>query len=414
MERPFPSSLEILTELVRIGAHTLEAQRRMAQWLHDFAKEWNLGDVRLAPYPRELPYAAAYPEQRNVVIDIGDGRDELMIWHGHFDVVPPDSYPADEDPCEIRKLPDPDLYAGLGSYDMLGGIAAILVALREVRVAPHRRIRVILVGQEEDQSQGTYAASHPVENLFEGATCAVSTELLVGGKLTDHPQVVIGRPGRVGLDVYIRKEQLHVGSVTRDLFAQLAVQCDAKAKLAAMDIRLPHHPHDALNLLSHPLVAVRDWGSSQPKSLSVAGEAWFNLQIHYTNPDMTPEDVRRVVEKHLQPIVGDGLSVEMERGRVTPLCRPWLEKQDSPYVRTMVDIASAVAEEHKLGNIELKAGGGVADETIIAREHGIPIVCIPSTGEGEHTPHERVNLRSIEEYQVPVLRAIAAFPGKLV
>ncbi len=414
MDRPFPSVLDILTELVRIGAHTLEAQRRMAQWLHDFAKEWQLGDVRLASYPTDLPYASAHPEQCNVVIDIGDGREELMIWHGHFDVVPPDSYPADHDPCALRKLPEPDLYAGLGSYDMLGGIAAILVALHDVTIAPHRRIRVILVGQEEDQSQGTFAASHSTMNLFEGATCAVSTELLVGGKLTDSPQVVIGRPGRVGLDVRIQKEQLHVGSVTRDMFEQLAVQCDAKAKLAAMDIRLPHHPHDALHLLSHPLVAVRGWGSSQPKSLSVAGEAWFNLQIHYTDPDMTPEDVRRVVEKHLIPIVGDGLSVQMEHGRVTPLCRPWLEKHDSAYVRTMADIASSVAAEHGCGTVELKAGGGVADETILAHEHGIPVVCIPSTGEGEHTPHERVNLRSIEEYQVPVLRAIAGFPGKLV
>ena len=85
----FPSTREILGEMVGMRSYTPMGRRSIAEYIVQFAQRWSLGDAQLVEFPKGARGAEQHPRPCNVVIDIGKGRDETVLFHGHFDKVPP-------------------------------------------------------------------------------------------------------------------------------------------------------------------------------------------------------------------------------------------------------------------------------------------------------------------------------------
>lgn len=409
----FPSTREILGELVGFRSYTPPGRRAIAEYIAQFARRWSLGEVRLVEYPARANGANASPKPCNVVIDIGQGTDETVLVHGHFDKIPPDDYPPDfhRDPDQLIPDPeDPDICYGLGSNDMLGSIAGMLEAARAMRVAHHRKVRLLMVDQEENQSQGTHAALHPDCDLVGDACCVVSNEIAVGGTLADRANLYIGRTGRVGLNLTVFGPAMHSGRVRREMFHALAASREAKARLALENIRFSEHPNDPLRLMPESMCIPGDGRSGQRRSLSVPRSWHDHIDVFYSDPRLDPAAIQHIVWRAIRDCLGDeNFSLTYEEGRELPFTKPWLEEPFHPFVLHCLGFAEEVCE----GPVQRKAARGVADESIMVHAKHIPAICFPPEGEDEHIRDERVRISSVTRRIVPFLRKVAAFGGRL-
>ncbi len=412
MSTEFPSTQDVLGELIAVKSFTQQGQVNMVNVIKQMNDRWIHGDLKIHEFPTGASFADQDPRPRNITIDFGDGEEELVIFHGHFDTVPPpEEYKGfKRNPHElIVDERNSDIVYGLGAYDMLGGVTAYLKAARELQVATHRKIRILLVWGEENQSEGTHAALHPDNDLLDGASCVVSTEIPVKGQLEDPPAIYIGRQGRVGLDVTIEGPSTHSGGVTHEMLDGLSWTRDAKAKLALNGFRFSEHPYDAK--LGKPILVPGRWGSINPQALSVVTEGRFQINAFYTDPELTKTEIQHMVREAIRSALGDdNFTVKFEkRHSEIPFTKPWLETEDSPFVRNAHMLAGEVYNQP----VAIKAAKPVADEAIIAHAKHIPAIVFPPLGTGEHTRNECVSVGSIDYRVIPFLKKIASFPGKL-
>ena len=186
-----------LRDLIRIPSIT-GTEDAVAAWAAAALRDAGLAVDEIAADPVAIRADAAWPGQEMartslplVIGRAGQPAGRRLILSGHLDVVPagdPATWTADPWAAEIR---GGDLY-GRGACDMKGGVAAIIAAVRALRVAGDLdrltgELLVVLVPSEEDGGQGTLAA------IRAGAT----------GDLA-----VIAEPS--GLDVVIA----HAGAIT--------------------------------------------------------------------------------------------------------------------------------------------------------------------------------------------------------
>ena len=67
-----------------------------------------------------------------------------MVFHGHLDVVP-------GRPEQFQPRVEGDRLIGRGAYDMKGGLAAMMCALKDVERQDRVRVRLICVPDEESE-----------------------------------------------------------------------------------------------------------------------------------------------------------------------------------------------------------------------------------------------------------------------
>lgn len=409
----FPSTQSILGDLVSMKSYDLEGERAAAEYIAQFARRWGLGNIQLVEYPHGAKGSELRPRPCNVVIDIGEGRDEIVVVHEHYDKTKPEDYPKgfERDPDQlIQDRDNPDIYYGDGCYDMLGSIAGCLTAAREMRVARHRTMRLLFVGMEEQQSQGTHAALHPSRDLVGNGSCLISHEIPVGATLDERAKLYIGRTGRVGLHLRVHGPRLHSGRVRRTMFGHTASHRDAITRLRLEHTIFPEHPNDPLRLMPESRCILGKVKSDDPSSLSIPSQYDDHIDVLYSHPGLTPADIHSIARAAIRDCLGDdNFTLSIEEGRILPFTKPWLEESNHPFVQNTL----AIAQEAYECPVQLAAGDGVADEAIIVHAKHIPAVCFPPEGTDEHNRYERVRISSITKRIVPFLHKIAAFDGLL-
>lgn len=420
----FPSPQRIIQELAdtkpwieSTGQYPRRGEVQAAEYIIDLARSWSLGEVKRHFIPKAArrfdPFLHQESELSNITIDVGQGNDDVLFLHGHYDVINPADYKGKHGISQSADAPH--VYEGLGSYDMLSGIAGILTALHKMNVSSRRRVRAILVFGEENQSEGTHAAFDSHNNLFETGgrpACAISTEITVNASIKDDYHLVVGRPGRVALHAQIFGEALHAGAVTDDNLHTLASDRGARAMLHLPRVKkFRPHPHDVLGLMSRGRYTFNDYGSNRINSLSEPGKFEQLLNIHYAHPEEGIAYARLLTHTELRELLGDEHFDISVPSRHVPWTEPWMENLSDPNYAFAPRIRR-FGQRITGQDIPYRAGSGVADENVIA-SHNIPVVCIPARGEGEHTMSERVDINSITDYMVPVIREAAAYDGIL-
>ncbi|MDD5751358.1 MAG: M20/M25/M40 family metallo-hydrolase [Candidatus Peribacteraceae bacterium] len=427
----FPSTIELLGELVSKESHTPAGQRAIAESIAQFARHWDLGAVQVHPYPSDAAFADLSPPPVNVTIDINTenrAHPGEMLWFGHFDSIDPKThYPSDYqgNPYQLTlDRDDADIARGLKSADMAAGIVSMLRAawqLRTCRSHVRHSIRILLVGGEEGQSHGIFAALKEENNLVRGARCAISTDIEVGTNINDPPLICIGRPGRVGLRLVVKGKGMHAGNVHTTRSTELVSTREALVRLCLQDVIFPQRDEQHFRDLMPPTTAVaKDWRAGDPETerlenMSVPHIASIDVDVINSNPALNPASIIAIIRRNIDAMLQehgihdpDVVTYLWEPGRRTPFIKPYLEYPDHTWVQTVEKCMQTSCGIKPL----VKAGKGTADSGAVVHGAGISTVILPPICEGEHTAKEGVRPSSIDR-NAATLKELALYPAPL-
>jgi succinyl-diaminopimelate desuccinylase len=311
-----------------------------------------------------------------LVAEVGarDDKAPCIVLHGHLDVVPG---LAEQFSARIEG----DRLIGRGAYDMKGGLAAMLCALRDVADDQSVRVRMVVVPDEES------------EELDERSTDAIVARGL-GGNFA-----ITGEP-----------TDLHIGIQAKGVLAmRIAVHGRAahsstpwlgdNAVLKAVDVfrtieTLPFS-RESSEMFDRPSINLSriEGGDAMNK---VPDLATIAVDVRYL-PGQDPGDILAQV----RAIPG----IDVARTFIHPAVG--VSRHD-PYVRALCDAARRSIQ----GEVTSVGRDGASDAASFI-EAGISAVEFGPTGGGHHGPDEWVSLRSLAEYRRALVEFVRALPAAL-
>jgi succinyl-diaminopimelate desuccinylase len=311
-----------------------------------------------------------------LVAEVGAREDKApcVVFHGHLDVVPG---LAEQFSARIEG----DRLIGRGAYDMKGGLAAMLCALRDVTDDRSVRVRMVVVPDEES------------EELDERSTDAIVARGL-GGNFA-----ITGEP-----------TDLHIGIQAKGVLAmRIAVHGRAahsstpwlgdNAVLKAVDVfrtieTLPFS-RESSEMFDRPSINLSriEGGDAMNK---VPDLATIAVDVRYL-PGQDPGDILAQV----RAIPG----IDVARTFIHPAVG--VSRHD-PYVRGLCDAARRSIQ----GEVTSVGRDGASDAASFI-EAGISAVEFGPTGGGHHGPDEWVSLRSLAEYRRALVEFVRALPAAL-
>jgi succinyl-diaminopimelate desuccinylase len=302
------------------------------------------------------------------------GDAPCIVFHGHLDVVPALAE-------QFSPRIEGDRLIGRGAYDMKGGLAAMLCALRDVADEQSVGVRMVVVPDEES------------EELDERSTDAIVARGL-GGDFA-----ITGEP-----------TDLHIGIQAKGVLAmRIAVHGRAahsstpwlgdNAVLKAVDVfrtieTLPFS-REASEMFDRPSINLSriEGGDAMNK---VPDQATIAVDVRYL-PGQDPGDILAQV----RAIPG----IEVARTFIHPAVG--VSRHD-PYVRGLCDAARRSIQ----GEVTSVGRDGASDAAAFI-EAGISAVEFGPTGGGHHGPDEWVSLRSLAEYRRALVEFVRAVPVAL-
>lgn len=293
-----------------------------------------------------------------------------VLLHGHLDVVP-------ARPEQFEPMLEGDRLYGRGAYDMKGAVAALLLALADLRAQDAVRVRLGIVPDEESEEESDRGGELLVESGFVG-------DFAITGEPTD----------------------MHVGVAAKGVFA-MRIEVAGRAAhgatpwlgenaiLRAIEIfreieSLPFASHSS-ELFDRPSINLgRIWG----------GDALNKV------PDMAviDVDVRHLPEQDPESILDEVRSVPGANVVSTFRRPPAMVDPESVFVKALCE---AAARHHAEGVTSVGRDG--ASDAVSFLRAGIPAVEFGPVGGGHHGPEEWVSVESLIEYR----RAIVDFVGEL-
>jgi succinyl-diaminopimelate desuccinylase len=312
-----------------------------------------------------------------LVADVGPRRDDVacIVWHGHLDVVPGRAE-------QFLPRLEGDRLIGRGAYDMKGGLAAMMCALKDVSDQDRVRVRLVVVPDEES------------EEIDERSTDAVVARGL-GGDFA-----ITGEP-----------TDLHIGVQAKGvLVMRIVVHGRAahsstpwlgdNAVLKAIDVfraieSLPF-TRESSEMFDRPSLNLGriEGGDALNK---VPDRCEMAVDVRYL-PGQDPGDILAQV----RAIPG----IDVKRTFIHP---PVTVSRRNPFVR---GLREAVAQAIPDGETVSVGRDGASDAASFI-EAGIPAVEFGPAGAGHHGPDEWVSLTSLAHYRRALADFVRALPSWL-
>jgi acetylornithine deacetylase len=373
----------LLGELVRIdsvnpslvpgAAGEAEVARYIGEWMEKLGLETRVYDVE--------------PGRTNAVgVLKGEGGGRSLILNGHSDTVGVNYYEGDP----FKPLVKGGRMYGRGAFDMKGGLAACMAAVKAV-VDSGARLKgnVILaaVCDEEYASIGT-------ERLVE----EYSTDAAIVGEPTGG-NVLVAHKGFAWVDVVTHGVAAHGSAFNEGV--------DAIAKMGGVLTGLEGLQR-SLQGAMHPLVGP---GSVHASIIEGGSElstypASCRLQLERRLiPGENQETVEREMEAMLRSLGKADQKFRAEH-KVAFYRAPMEVSPEEPICRALVEASANV-----LGREPLFIGGSGWLDTQIMTGRGIPSVSYGPSGDGAHAKTEWVDLRSVADAARVQEHAVKAFCG---
>jgi succinyl-diaminopimelate desuccinylase len=256
-----------------------------------------LDRLGFSPELIELPPAGTLEEPAIVRGQVGEGE-ELVYFHGHFDVVPA------QRPSQFQPVRRDGRIVGRGAADMKGGLVSMLygaAAAREVGLLDGRTIVVHLVGDEETGS--TAGSGHLREaGLIDPGAVAMLTAEPTGGVIWHAAR------GAITLRVGIAGREAHVG------YAKEGVNAfEHMIRVAEPLARLGHELLDRGSML----VVGGQAGAGAGFSV-VPGSAWFSVDRRFNPDEDLEEELARLTDTIEEAAAAAGADVEVEVRQAQP------------------------------------------------------------------------------------------------
>ena len=309
--------------------------------------------------------------------EIGAAGGPVVVVHGHIAVVP-------GHPEQLEPRVEGDRLIGRGAYDMKGGLAGIMCALRDLRemsLSPPVRVKFICAPDEESEDidlrstdemvsrglVGDFAITGEPTDLHVGvqAKGVCMARLVVGGRAAHGSTPWLGDNAVLkAIDVFRRIESLPFARESSELFDRPSINLG----------RL--NGGDAVN--------------------KVPDEAIMAVDIRYLpgqEPGAILEQIRSIPD------------VEIVRTFIRP---PAFVSRTNPYVLALCEAVRRAGQREAMS-----VGRDGASDAISFIQAGIPAVEFGPAGGGHHGPDEWVSISSLTRYREALVDFIANLPAQM-
>lgn len=351
-------------ELIRYDTSTAEGIRLCA----GFVKGWL--EARDIPTRqagvRDLPVTMAEVGSADAPVTV--------LLHGHIDVVPGH---ADQ----FKPSLDGDRLFGRGAYDMKGALAALLLALTDLRHQEGVRVRLGIVPDEESEEEVDRGGDLLVEEGFIG-------DFAITGEPTDM-HIGIAAKGVLAMRIAVSGRAAHGAT------PWLGENAIIRALQVFREIESLPFALQSSELFDRPSINLgRIWGGDALNK--VPESCVIDVDVRYL-PEQEPTEI-------LEQVRGIGAARVVSTFSRPPV----LVDRDSLYVRALCDAAAP----HHSGEVMSVGRDGASDAVSFLRA-GIPAVEFGPLGGGHHGPEEWVSVSSLPSYRRAIVDFITNLPERL-
>jgi succinyl-diaminopimelate desuccinylase len=306
---------------------------------------------------------------------VGAASGPTIVLHGHLDVVP-------GQPEQFTPRIDGDRLYGRGAYDMKGGLAAMMCAVRELAGQDRVRVRLLCIADEESEDEGPRGTDLLIEEGYAG-------DFAITGEPTDL-HIGVQAKGVLAMRIEVTGRSAH-GSTP---------WVGDNAVLKAIDVfrgieSLPF-ARESSDLFDRPSINLG----------RIVGGDVLNRVPDRCAIDV---DVRYLPGQDAEQILDSVRSLpDAEVTRVfhrEPVDVP----RDNPFVKVLGQAVSHVAQVGE----RISIGRHGASDVICFLESGIPAVEFGPVGDGHHGPEEWVSIESLEQYRRALVEFAALIPERL-
>jgi succinyl-diaminopimelate desuccinylase len=307
-----------------------------------------------------------------LVAEVGPTRSDApcVVMHGHLDVVP-------GRPEQFQPRLEEDRLIGRGAYDMKGGLAGMMCALKDAERQDRVRVRLICVPDEESEELDERATEVAVKHGLGGsfAITGEPTDLHIGVEAKGVLAMRVEVHGRSAhsstpwlgdnavlkaVDVFRAIESLPFSRTSSEMFDRPSINLG----------RI--HGGDAIN--------------------KVPDECTMAVDVRYL-PGQDPADILDEIRSIPE--------IDVTRTFIWP---PVSVARDDPYVRALREaVGRSIRDE------ALSVGRDGASDAASFLGAGIPAVEFGPEGAGHHGPEEWVSVASLARYR----RALSDFVREL-
>lgn len=289
------------------------------------------------------------------------GRIPCVVLHGHLDVVPGRAE-------QFEPRVEGDRLIGRGAYDMKGGLAAMMCALKDVARQERVRVRLLCVADEESEELDERSTDDAVSRGLGGdfAVTGEPTDLHIG---VEAKGVLAMRINVQGRSAHSSTPWLGDNAILKaiDVFRGIEALPFARESSEMFDrpsINLGRiHGGDALN--------------------KVPDECTMAVDIRYL-PGQDPDEILARIR--------DLPGIEVTRTFIHP---PVRVARGDPFVRALrAAVARSIPDQEVMS-----VGRDGASDAAAFLSAGTPAVEFGPLGGGHHGPEEWVSLRSLSRYR---------------
>jgi succinyl-diaminopimelate desuccinylase len=303
--------------------------------------------------------------------EVGPADAPIVLLHGHLDVVP-------GHPDQFAPRVDGDRLFGRGAYDMKGALAALMLAMAELRDQDAVRVRFGIVPDEEAEEEVDRGGDLLVDEGFIGdfAITGEPTDMHIGVAAKGVLAMRIEVAGRAAhgatpwlgenailraIEVFRTIESLPFASRSSDLFDRPSINL---GRILG---------GDALN--------------------KVPETCYIDVDVRYL-PEQDPQEILDQVKR-----IADGTVIS------TFARPPAAVDEDLVYVRALCEAAS----RHHASGVTSVGRDGASDAVSFLRA-GVPAVEFGPVGAGHHGPEEWVSISSLTSYRHAIVDFVTSLP----
>ncbi len=306
---------------------------------------------------------------------VGAETGPTVVLHGHLDVVP-----GLEEQFEPRV--EGDRLYGRGAYDMKGGLAAMMCAVRDLAAQRAVRVRFVCVFDEESDERGKRGTDYVVERGYVGdfAITGEPTNLHIG----------VQAKGVLALGVQVSGRSAHGAT------PWMGDNAVVKAVDVFRAIEALPFTRESSDLFDRPSISLgRIEGGDAVNR--VPDSCRIDLDIRYL-PGQDPDQIIEAV----------GSQPDVEIVRVFHR-EPIVVARDNHYVQVLQEAVSKVTA---LGE-SIAVGRDGTSDVISFLKAGVPGVEFGPSGDGHHGPEEWVSIESLDSYREALVEFVTLIPHRL-
>jgi succinyl-diaminopimelate desuccinylase len=297
-----------------------------------------------------------------------------IVLHGHLDVVP-------GRPEQFQPRVDGDRLIGRGAYDMKGGLAGMMCALKDLEREQRIRVRLLCVPDEESEELDERSTGGAVARGLGG-------DFAITGEPTD----------------------LHIGVAAKGVLA-MRIEVDGRAAHSStpwLGDNAVLKAIDAFRAIERLPFSLESSEMFDRPSINL-GRIHGGDAINKVPDECTMAvDVRYLPEQDPAEILAQVRGIPEVRVTKTFVIPPVTISPTNPYVLALRDaVASSMRRE------ALSVGRDGASDATAFIDAGIPAVEFGPSGGGHHGPDEWVSIASLARYRRALRGFVRSLPSRL-